>query len=176
MKSARDLTCIAFGLIHVDPESGVRTHVSDSADLERGLSVHGGGVRCVFGRERAGYACRVRGPVVFDPIEPSPGNNRPSRSGRTLLLLAVLLVRDSSECCNRPQRATLRGFLLPLSTTFTTAGRAAMACRPGKPPAIALSRPGVLRVARGALARAGWYFWGVPAGWSLEAHERDFAR
>ena len=51
-----------------------------------------------------------------------------------------------------------------------------MACRPGKPPAIALSRPGVLRVARGALARAGWYFWGVPAGWSLEAHERDFAR
>ena len=51
-----------------------------------------------------------------------------------------------------------------------------MACRPGKPPAIALSRPGVLRVARGALARAGWYCFGVPCAWSLEAHERDFAR
>ena len=96
MKSARDLTCIAFGLIHVGPESGVRTHVSDSADLERGLSVHGGGVRCVFGRERAGYACRVRGPVVFDPIEPSPG--RSALAFRSdIASTCGFPVRDSSE-------------------------------------------------------------------------------
>ena len=61
VKSARS-DVYRIWLIHTGPESGVRTHVSDSADLERGLSVHGGGVRCVFGRERADtrVACAVQ--------------------------------------------------------------------------------------------------------------------
>ena len=96
-------------------------------------------------------ACAVQ---VFDPIEPSPGR-LPSRSGRTLLLLAVFLFVTRQKCCNRPQRATLRGFLLPLSTTFTTAGAPRWRSRPGKLPAIALSRPVRPRRARRSRARVG---------------------
>ena len=54
------------------------------------------------------------------------------------------------------------------------AERAAMTGR--EPTELLLERPGVLRIARGALARAGWYMLGKPAVWCLHHHEREYAR
>ena len=45
-----------------------------------------------------------------------------------------------------------------------------------EPTELLLERPGVLRIARGALARAGWYMLGKPAVWCLHHHEREYAR